>query len=188
MRILKKISVHTWVILTLVITVVMDLFTKYLIELYFKPHETMNVIGSFIQLILIYNKGGVFGIAQGKTAFFLIVSVFVLIFIFYTYFTNPEKSPLFQVSIGLVLGGALGNMYERVFSENGVVDFVYIGWDKYATIFGYKLFLRWPAFNVADAAIMVGAVILAVILWKSEHLKKIQEENRDDIQDSKNVS
>ena len=160
----------------------LDLVTKYLIEKNFKDHETLDILGSFVQLILIYNKGGVFGIGQGKTTFFLIVSFLVLIFIFYTYFSTSPRTMAFKISMGLVLGGAFGNMYERIWSQKGVVDFVYIGWDKYAEIFGQKIFLRWPAFNVADAAILIGAILLAVILWNIDKAKKVdmgsEKENR----------
>ncbi len=164
----QKINPHFIVICIIALAVFIDLGSKYLVEQNFRLHETKDIWGSFFQLILIYNKGGVFGIAQGKSYIFLIISFFVLGFLIYTYLTYPYPSWTFRVSTALILGGALGNMYDRTFNPNGVVDFLYFGWDEYASIFGQKIFLRWPAFNAADAFILIGAVVLAVLFWKNE--------------------
>lgn len=162
---MRRFSPHTIVLITMILVTALDLWTKYLIESHFHIHETKDIWGSFFQLILIYNKGGVFGIAQGQSTVFLIISLFVLAFILYTYLTYKHKTILFCLSIGMVLGGALGNMHDRLFNPRGVVDFLYIGWDKYADLLGAKIFLRWPAFNIADAAILIGAITLAVLFW-----------------------
>jgi len=156
----------------LFVILALDLWTKYLIEANFSLHETKDIFGSFVQLILIYNQGGVFGIAQGKIHYFLIVSFFVLGFILYIYFTTPIYKALFRISIGMVLGGALGNMHDRILNRKGVVDFIYIGWDSYAELFGFRFLLRWPAFNIADSAILVGALLLAILLWQHEKRQK----------------
>jgi signal peptidase II len=157
----------------------LDLWTKHLIEKNFHLHETKDILGSFFQLILIYNKGGVFGIAQGQSTIFLIISLFVLAFILYTYITYKHKTTLFCLSIGMVLGGALGNMHDRLFNPRGVVDFLWLGWDKYADLFGIKIFLRWPAFNIADAAILVGAVTLAVLFWYHDPHRQANQESTE---------
>jgi signal peptidase II len=180
-KIKDNLIAHSTLALVTSIIFVLDIFTKFIIEKNFQDHETMDIIGSFVQLILIYNKGGVFGIGQGKTVFFLIVSFFVLIFIFYTYFSTSPRSTAFKISMGLVLGGAFGNMYERLMSKKGVVDFVYVGWDKFTELFGQKIFLRWPAFNLADAAILIGAIMLAVILWKMDKTQKGDKDSGKEI-------
>lgn len=172
MQIEKSWKYHSLTLFIVIFVLALDLVTKYVIESSFKLHETRDVFGSFFQLILIYNKGGVFGIAQGKIHYFLFISFFVLGFIVYTYLSTPLKSIYFRISIGMVLGGALGNMHDRIFNNKGVVDFIYVGWDKYTEILGEKILLRWPAFNIADSAILVGAIALAIILWRQERKKQ----------------
>ena len=137
----------------------LDIFTKILVEKHLMITEKVNVIGTFVQFTLVYNEGGVFGILQGYKKFFLIVSLFVLVALVLFYVYEKHKDTLFIIAMGLIFGGACGNIMDRIMSKPGVVDFIYIGVDKV-----YK----WPAFNVADSCIVVGAILLVIIFIRQE--------------------
>lgn len=144
-----------------------DIITKNLIEANLSIYERVNIIGTFVQLTLIYNQGGIFGILQGYQNFFLIVSIIVLILLILYYIFEEHKTLLFNISIGLICAGAVGNILDRLLGKPGVVDFIYIGDDN---------IFRWPAFNVADSVIVVGAILLVIHQLKVEKEKKHKAE------------
>ena len=140
-----------------------DIVTKRLVEMNIGLYERIDVLGSFVQLTLLYNKGGVFGILQGHQLFFLIVSFVVLALLVGFFIYEKNKNMIFIFAMGLVFSGAVGNILDRLLGKPGVVDFIYIGDDRY---------YRWPAFNVADMAIVVGALLLLVGFYLQEKRKK----------------
>jgi len=147
-------------------TLILDVITKHAIVNNISLHERINVIGSFVQLTLIYNRGGLFGILQGYQMYFLIISIIVLILLVLFYIFEKEKRPLFCYSMALIVSGAVGNIIDRISGRPGVVDFIYIGNDEV---------FRWPAFNVADSVIVIGAILLLIVYVQEEiKRKKIQ--------------
>ena len=151
----------------LAITLILDVITKHSIVNNISLHERINVIGSFVQLTLIYNRGGLFGILQGYQMYFLIISIIVLIVLVLFYIVEKEKRPLFCYSMALIVSGAIGNIIDRISGRPGVVDFIYIGHDDV---------FRWPAFNVADSVIVIGAILLLIVYIQEEiKRKKIQD-------------
>ncbi len=149
-------------------TLVLDILTKYLVVSSMFEHQRINVLGSFVQLTLLYNKGGLFGIMQGYQSFFLVVSILVLALMIAYYVFEKKKNMLFCASMALIISGALGNIIDRLSGKPGVVDFLYVGSDEV---------FRWPAFNVADAAIVVGAGLLLVFYYMEE--KRMKREGSD---------
>ena len=117
-------------------------------------HENLEIIPGFFALTYIRNAGGAFGLLAGEATrtrafFFLAVSGLALGVIVYLYTKLPPGKPWITAALAMIFGGALGNMVDRLrFGE--VVDFLdfHIGT------------VHWPAFNVADSAISVGAGIL----------------------------
>ena len=140
--------------------VVLDLTTKILVQRTLSLYEQRDVLGSFLRLTYIYNPGAAFGINLGPYSrwIFLGLSVLVLAALFGMFAFTPAKDRLRIGAIGLVCGGALGNLVDRIKSESGVVDFLDVGVGT----------VRWPVFNVADMALTVGAIILALSLWREE--------------------
>jgi len=130
-----------------------DIITKALVEKYISMYERVNVLGSFVQLTLIYNQGGIFGILQGYQQFFLIISIIVFLLLVAYFILEKNKTLIFTVSMGLICAGAIGNILDRITGKPGVVDFIYIGSDDV---------FRWPAFNIADSSIVVGATLLVI--------------------------
>lgn len=103
---------------------------------------------STLHLRLVFNKGAAFGLGQGMAP--IIVGVGLLVIVLFVVRSEGRNSRLAFVASGLVLGGAFGNLGDRVFRnyDGSVVDFVDFGW--------------WPVFNVADAAIVIGVFLLVV--------------------------
>jgi signal peptidase II len=152
----------------LISTLALDIITKTLVVEKIALHERINVLGSFLQLTLTYNRGGLFGILQGYQTLFLIFSVIVLVFLVVFFALEKNKSLLFCNSIALIISGAIGNILDRVMGKDGVVDFIYIGSDRY---------FRWPAFNVADSVIVVGALLLFIVFYREEKKRKTAKDS-----------
>ena len=154
----------------LISTIALDLLTKNLVVKNIGLYERINVFGEFVQLTLVYNRGGLFGILQGYQNFFLIVSLIVLLFLILFYIFEKKKTLLFCTSMALITSGAVGNIIDRISGRPGVVDFMSIGSDNY---------FRWPAFNVADAVIVIGAFLLLLVFYKEEKKRKNTESNNN---------
>ena len=140
--------------------VVLDLITKLWIQRSFRLYEQVEVIGDYVRLTFIYNPGAAFGIHVGEYSrvVFLVLSLVALIALIAMYWTTPHHDRMRLSSIALVCGGALGNLIDRVRSPRGVVDFLDVGIGD----------MRWPVFNVADMAVTIGAVLLALSLWHED--------------------
>ena len=133
------------------LVVAADRLTKWLILGWLRPGESYEVTG-FFELVLVYNRGAAFSFladAPGwQRPFFIAVAIVVSAVVGAMLWRNPGKR-LLCAGLALILGGALGNLWDRLVL-GAVVDFLdfhALGW-------------HWPAFNVADAAISVGAALL----------------------------
>jgi signal peptidase II len=131
--------------------IVLDYLTKIAVLGSLAPGES-RAVAPFFNLVLVFNKGAAFSFlaaAQGwQTLFFAAIAVIAAIVISFLIIKNKNKT-LFCAALALILGGALGNLYDRLMYGQVVdfLDFHVAGW-------------HWPAFNVADSAITVGAAIL----------------------------
>lgn len=111
-------------------------------------------IGRLVRLTHITNTGAAFGMFPQLGAFFLAVGVLVIFGIVLFSHHLPVDSLWVKLSLGLQLGGAMGNLSDRIW-RGSVVDFIDIGF--------------WPIFNVADVAIVVGVAMLAYYFWQQEN-------------------
>lgn len=143
-----------------VVIVILDAVTKYIAERSLTLYQPVPVMGDFFRLTYIYNRGAAFGLSLGDYSryFFLVLTVVALVVLFLWFRSTPRDDRLRLFSIAAVAGGAIGNLIDRVRHEHGVVDFFDFG-------FGH---LRWPVFNIADIAVTVGALLLALSLWREE--------------------
>jgi signal peptidase II len=112
----------------------------------------VHLIGPF-SLALSYNTGVAFSIGTGLTLPIVVIVVVVVTLV--AWFGRAVPSTAAAVGLGMILGGAVGNLADRLFRghHGAVVDFVYSGF--------------WPTFNLADASIVLGCVVLGVSLWRS---------------------
>jgi signal peptidase II len=134
-----------------------DVASKLLAESLLSRRLPVPVIGDFVQLRLVYNECAAFGLCLGaysRWIFFGLALVALFVLGSMVRAAHPgDRIRLF--ALALVCAGAVGNVVDRVRSSLGVVDFLDVG-------IGAR---RWPTFNVADSAITVGAITLAVSLW-----------------------
>lgn len=136
------------------VVVVLDLLTKHWIQTHIAYGEHVAVT-SFFDLVLFHNEGAAFSFLAGaggwQRFFFSAVAVAASAIIVYLLHKHPERK-LFALGLSLVLGGALGNLYDRV-TLGYVVDFIFLH---------YRQEYYWPAFNIADSAISCGVVLLLI--------------------------
>ncbi|MBX2991615.1 MAG: signal peptidase II [Bacteroidetes bacterium] len=129
------------------------------------------VLGDFFRLTYIENPGMAFGIDIGGKLFFSIFSIILSIGILYYLYRERGEKLGFRISLALILGGAIGNLIDRTFYGvlfgegplfyGRVVDFFDVDFFN-INILGYSL-TRWPVFNVADAAVTIGIVLLLFV-------------------------
>ena len=133
------------------VVVVVDQLTKAWIRSVLAPGEATPVLGDWIRLVHAQNNGGIFGLLRGQALPFAIVSLGVIALIV-AYHGRSGRSPLLTVALGLLLGGAIGNLTDRLL-YGSVVDFVDAGIGT----------IRWYTFNVADASISLAIVLLLAL-------------------------
>jgi signal peptidase II len=140
--------------------VVLDFVTKMLVQENLQLYQQIDIIGEYVRLTYIHNPGAAFGIHLGphSRVIFLVLSTVALIALAGMYWFTPARDRLRLAALALICGGAIGNLIDRVRTEHGVVDFLDIGVGD----------IRWPVFNVADMAVTIGAIVLALSLWKEE--------------------
>ena len=142
--------------------VVVDLITKVAAATSLVPqHIPHEVLGNGLRLTLVHNPGAAFGLHLGQYSrwIFMALTAGALYILGRLYQATRENETLRTFAIGLVCGGAVGNLLDRIRSAAGVVDFIDVGVGD----------LRWPTFNVADMAVSIGAFLLAWVLWGEEH-------------------
>lgn len=146
------------------VIIILDQITKFAITSAFSLHESYSVIDGFFNLVYLMNPGAAFGFLARASAslryiFFIGVTVVaILLIIYYLVQGNPRRL-LIVVSLTLIFAGAVGNLIDRI-RYGAVVDFLDF------IIFSW----HYPAFNVADSAITVGAILM--ILEMIVHRKK----------------
>lgn len=148
---------------------ILDQITKRLIKAKMEIGDVNPVWGDFFIITSHRNKGAAFGILQGQQIFFLIITVVFVIGIFY-YLQKMIKLGYKRMSIALslMLGGAIGNFMDRAFYGE-VVDFLQFTF-KF-TLFGWKVDYIYPIFNIADAAIVSGTILVlfdSLLTWRRE--------------------
>jgi signal peptidase II len=143
-----------------VATVVLDLITKLVAEGTLLRTPGVSVFGDWFQLRLVYNQGAAFGLHLGpysRWIFFAVALVAVFVLARMSRF-SPPGDRFRQLALGLVAGGAAGNLIDRIRSSRGVVDFLDVGIGA----------LRWPTFNLADIAVSCGAIALVISMWRED--------------------
>lgn len=132
----------------------LDLWSKWAVFRWLGTAEgyRYSIIDGFLQFVLRENEGAAFSLFQGWTAFLIIISAAALIFVTALFFCAKFTSKLVLFSMGFITAGIIGNLYDRLFNEGRVRDFidVYIG--PY----------HWPTFNAADSMLCIGVGLLII--------------------------
>ena len=138
------------------VVAVLDQLTKAWLTSFLGPGQSVDVVGDLIRLVHSRNAGGLFGFLQGQALPFALVSM-VVVALIVLYHARSGRNAYLSAALGLLLGGALGNLTDRI-RLGYVVDFVDAGIGD----------LRWYTFNVADAAISFAILLLlAASIWPS---------------------
>lgn len=131
---------------------IFDQLTKYLATDYLMQHGEVN-LGPFLNLVLVHNTGAAFGFLSSASGWqnglFMFVALGACAFILWMLSRLKRQEMLLAVALMLILGGALGNLLDRVIFGY-VIDFVDVHYRHW----------HWPAFNIADSSITIGAILL----------------------------
>ena len=133
------------------LVVIADQLTKRLAEDRLRGQRSIPVVDDILRLTYVENRGAAFGLLQDQTAFFVFVGILVVGVIAASYRYLPRSGFRLHLALGLQLGGAIGNLIDRI-RQGYVVDFVDFGYHSN----------WWPVFNVADSAIVIGVALLAL--------------------------
>ena len=154
-----------WPLLVLVFAA--DFLTKRLAVQYLSPaHVPHEVVGDFLRFTLAYNQDAAMGFSLGAYSRigFTVTAIIVLVVIGAIYRRLPADSKIQGAALALIAAGALGNLADRLMSVMGVVDFIDIG-------FGDS---RFWTFNLADAAVTTGALLLLLVSMKEGKPKSVR--------------
>lgn len=149
------------------LVLLVDLFSKSIVSRILPLGRSLEVLDGLLRITPIRNKGAIFGLSLGDStgSILLFISSLAVFFIIVSYFRLPITSKWYGYGLVLILSGALGNLTDRL-TLGEVRDFIDIGVGD----------LRWPIFNVADLAVTVGAVLLAVELLGQGREKEASHE------------
>jgi signal peptidase II len=145
--------------------VLLDQLTKALVAARMALGSSLPVLGDAVRLTYIRNPHGAFSLQVGSNAAFLVFSLFAILLIFLFYFQLKGRSNWNRFALGLILGGAVGNFIDRLFWGE-VRDFIDVNIPD-IHIGSYHLD-RWPVFNLADAGVTVGVImlLLGMMVWR----------------------
>jgi len=153
----RKILMNVYFLLTGVVVLVVDQITKYLISINVAEGSTIEVIPRFLYFMNIKNTGAAFGMFQSYTKILTIVSLVAIFLIIILKVMLNLEYVFYNISLGFILGGALGNLVDRYFIGE-VTDWISF------SFFG-------PIFNIADSFIVIGFILIIILILR-EYLKQ----------------
>ncbi len=136
----------------------LDLWTKKAVFGWLQNHDNISIINGSLRLVKALNNGAAFGIFAGKPYFLTAVSAIALVVVLGVFLFSGTHSRLVLVALGLFTAGICGNLYDRIFNEGLVRDFIDV----------YYRDSHWPAFNVADSLLCIGVGLLIISTFLTE--------------------
>ncbi|PSL24840.1 signal peptidase II [Planomicrobium soli] len=143
--------------------VALDQWTKWLVMKNMELGERIILADPYLAWLSHRNRGAAWGMLEGQMWLFAIITIAVIIGILYYFHAQAKGKPLFQLSLMVILGGAIGNFIDRML-RGEVVDFIAV----LIPIINYE----FPIFNVADAALTVGVVLMIIFIIYDEKQEK----------------
>jgi len=131
----------------------LDLYTKKTVFEHVGENGPITVIKGFLTLVAVVNDGAAFNLFAGRMIFLILISFGALVLIIGIFLFGGSKSILVNISMGLLAGGICGNLYDRLFNDGLVRDFIDV------VIWPGK---HWPAFNVADSMLCIGVGLMLI--------------------------
>jgi signal peptidase II len=157
---MRRYLIHSILFGIAAVVILADQITKYLIRTNLAPYEPMSPIpalGDFLTFINTFNTGAAFGMLKAFGGVFTIIAVVVVGAIVYYYPRLPADQIGIRVALGLQLGGAIGNLIDRLFADGKVTDWIF---------FHFYNTLNAPVFNLADLSITCGVIVLALLMLR----------------------
>lgn len=157
---MSKLSPYRRLLIVSPILLILDQWTKVLVDRSFRLYESVPLIDNFLALTYIRNKGAAFGILSDSSIripFFITISCLALLGILWYLRHIKAAQKLQHWALVLIFSGALGNLVDRI-RLGEVIDFIDVHWYQH----------HYPAFNVADSAITIGVGLLLIDLWQDE--------------------
>jgi signal peptidase II len=159
-----------WLVTLLVagIVVALDQWTKYRIEQNIPLGGSLApfpALEPWFKLVHWTNTGAAFGLLRGQAPIFIAIALVVIVAVLIYARQLPADSWAVRICLGLMLGGATGNLIDRLHQSGHVTDFL-----LFSLPVGDRVY-EWPAWNVADASIVVGTILLGILLLRSEQAK-----------------
>ena len=133
----------------------LDYVTKTL-AIEYLTSQPKQILGSFLQLKLVFNSGAAFSLASSGTIFLSSFAMIVAASIFY--YARKVSSIGWAVALGLALGGIFGNLTDRIFRNPGAFQGEVVDWIQIP---------NWPVFNIADMAVVSAAISIAILSWRN---------------------
>lgn len=136
--------------LVALLIIAIDQLSKWAIVKYMELYESIPLIEGWFHITSSRNRGAAFGILQDQRTFFIVLTVSVSLFLIYYIYKIHKEQKLFSFALSLILGGAIGNLIDRVF-RGEVVDFIDVR------------IINFAIFNIADSAIVIG---VGLMIWE----------------------
>lgn len=135
-----------------------DQWTKYWIVTHLEFGEIQTVVKHFFSLTYVQNTGAAWNILEGKTAFFVVITLIAVVVVSYLLIQYRNESKFLTIGLSLVLAGAIGNFIDRI-RLGYVVDMIQVD------------FIQFPIFNIADASLVIGVILIFIYAIFEERLK-----------------
>nr|WP_275041845.1 signal peptidase II [Nocardiopsis potens] len=146
------------------VSLALDFATKELVLARFQPGERLPVVGELLQITLIFNPGAAFSIGTGMTWVFSLITIGVAGYIIGM--SRKLRSLPWGVSLGLILGGALGNLVDRLFRPPAPLHGHVVDWIQLP---------HWPVFNLADSSLVVGSALAVLLAFRGINIDGTRE-------------
>jgi signal peptidase II len=146
----------------------LDLWSKKAVFDWLKPGDVSPVIDGFLQLVWAQNNGAAFGLFAGKSYFLTAVSIIAVVAILGVFLFGGNRQRLVHIALGLFAAGVSGNLYDRLFNDGQVRDFIDVYYRSY----------HWHTFNVADSLLCIGVGLLIISTFLIEKPARRRDQQR----------
>ena len=147
-----------------------DAISKAIVVAHLRPDQPVHVLGNVFELWLTRNPGAAFSVGTGETAVFTLIAFGVIVYIART--ARKLYSVGWAIALGLLLGGAMGNLGDRIFREPGLFRGYVVDWIGVVPRY-------YPIFNLADSAIVCGGILTVILAMRGYHLDGTRGEPED---------
>lgn len=144
-------------ILIMVICVLLDQITKYIVTVNMALADTIQIVKNFFRITYVQNTGAAWSFMAGNRIFFILITFMILVALLYMLIKKENLSKKEGILFGILIGGILGNMIDRIL-YGYVIDFLDFNFGGY----------DFPVFNVADTLIVLSGILIMWMYWKEE--------------------